>query len=302
MPDGGPAFSVVIPAHGCGASIARTVALVADQVVETGLGTGRSGEIVVVDDCSTDDTARQAEAALHACPVPGRVVRRTVRGGPNAARNAGVLASTGPVLVFIDGDDEPLPGWLDALLGAVDDDSVVGGSYLISNGRSAPALAPAASRRAFGFAYAVGGCMAVSRLLLDAVGGFDENITRGGSEVEFSIEAQLRHGATVVAVPEATVLHRVPGSMWGQARTHFSRERGHQYIERRLRRLREGGLELPARSTAPDAPATATASRRGKARAAGGWRLLAAEMGGRAVGRVVFGVAAWNRDADRRGR
>jgi glycosyltransferase involved in cell wall biosynthesis len=101
--------SVVIPARDAEAMIGRTVAAVMGQELDG------SFEVLVVDDGSTDATARIAREA------GARVVSATdARGGdaraagPADARNAGVAASSAPLIAFTDADCVPAPGWLRA--------------------------------------------------------------------------------------------------------------------------------------------------------------------------------------------
>jgi hypothetical protein len=61
-------------------------------------------EVVVVDDGSTDETA----AAVAAFGPPVRLLRLP-HGGAGAARNAGVEAARGPLVAFLDDDDEWFP-------------------------------------------------------------------------------------------------------------------------------------------------------------------------------------------------
>jgi GT2 family glycosyltransferase len=71
--------------------------------------TDRSFEVVVVDDGSDPPVP---ESMLDGLPHA-----RLVRGGgngPAAARNAGIQAARGPVVVLTDDDTEPAPSWLDA--------------------------------------------------------------------------------------------------------------------------------------------------------------------------------------------
>ncbi len=117
----GPRLSVVIPVHNGGRDLPRCLRGLRDSV---GVG---PFEIVVVDDGSTDDSARVAES------FGARVVRRE-RAGPAAARNAGAIAAGGELIFFLDADvavhPETLaravarfdadPG-LDALFGSYDD-------------------------------------------------------------------------------------------------------------------------------------------------------------------------------------
>lgn len=82
-------------------------------------------EIIVADDGSADDTA--AVAARHGAD---RVLRCPHR-GPAAARNAGIAAASGDVILFTDADCEPAPDWLAEMLRPLEDGRVSGvkGSY-----------------------------------------------------------------------------------------------------------------------------------------------------------------------------
>jgi mycofactocin glycosyltransferase len=77
-----------------------------------GQAPARMPRVVVVDDCSRDPAAitRVASAA------GARVLRRSVNGGPGAARNTGLAVADTPLVAFLDSDCVPAPGWLDALL------------------------------------------------------------------------------------------------------------------------------------------------------------------------------------------
>jgi mycofactocin system glycosyltransferase len=73
--------------------------------------------VVVVDDGSADPAAVAAVAAAHGADL----LRREVSRGPAAARNTGLRAATTPVVVFLDSDCVPRPGWLAPLLGHLAD-------------------------------------------------------------------------------------------------------------------------------------------------------------------------------------
>src|SRR5579883_2718722 len=88
-----PLVSVVIPTYNYGHFLGRALASVFAQ-------TYAPIECIVVDDGSTDDTP--AVLAQYGDRV--RVIKRQ-RGGPAAARNAGVEAAKGEFVAFLDADD-----------------------------------------------------------------------------------------------------------------------------------------------------------------------------------------------------
>ena len=93
--NGAPAISVVMAAYNGGALVEATIASVLAQ-------TFGDFELVVVDDCSTDDTL----ARLRAVPDPRvRVIENAVNGGPVVARNAAFAAARGRFIVGLDQDD-----------------------------------------------------------------------------------------------------------------------------------------------------------------------------------------------------
>jgi glycosyltransferase involved in cell wall biosynthesis len=119
--------SVIIPVRNEARTIGRLVRAVLDQARPTW-----SIEVVVVDDGSTDDTASVAQ--VHGARVLG-LGERPGGGNPAAARNRGALAATGEVLVFLDADCLPAPGWLSRLLERHESgDTVVGGALDLPEG------------------------------------------------------------------------------------------------------------------------------------------------------------------------
>ncbi|MEV6118395.1 glycosyltransferase family 2 protein [Streptomyces sp. NPDC052109] len=87
------------------------------EAVASALAQGDAvGEVVVVDDASTDDTPRVLEQLAVADPRV-RVVRRAGNsGGCGTPRNDGIAAARFPWLVFLDSDDVLAPKAVDALL------------------------------------------------------------------------------------------------------------------------------------------------------------------------------------------
>ena len=97
-----PSISVVIPAH----NSASTIATCLDSVLmQTYLPT----EILIVDDASQDDTVAAIENWRKATGHAVQCIRMEQNGGPAAARNAGLQASSGEWIAFLDADDAWLP-------------------------------------------------------------------------------------------------------------------------------------------------------------------------------------------------
>jgi glycosyltransferase involved in cell wall biosynthesis len=78
------------------------------------------GEVLVVDDCSTDDTAQVLQALAEQEPRLRLLPRTTNSGGCGTPRNDGVAAASFPYLLFLDSDDVLAPGAVDALLPLAD--------------------------------------------------------------------------------------------------------------------------------------------------------------------------------------
>jgi Glycosyl transferase family 2 len=96
-----PTASVIITTHNRPQMLPRAI--------ESAQAAGRDVEVVVVDDASTDETAR-----VSILRTPGiRYVRVERNQKVAGARNVGILASRGDYLTFLDDDDVRLGGSLD---------------------------------------------------------------------------------------------------------------------------------------------------------------------------------------------
>src|SRR5215470_14042061 len=94
-------IDVIIAAWNSSATIERALlSALAEPQVQT---------VIVIDDCSADDTANRAERVEEKCE--GRtIVKRLPRNvGPAAARNMGIDLATAPWIAILDADDFYLP-------------------------------------------------------------------------------------------------------------------------------------------------------------------------------------------------
>jgi len=110
--------SIVIPAYNRAELVRRALASVAAQRPRP------AAEVIVVDDCSTDETGQvAAELGAH-------VIRHDRNRGEAAARNSGVEAASYDWVALLDSDDEWLPGHLDTLWPLREGHVLVAGSAL----------------------------------------------------------------------------------------------------------------------------------------------------------------------------
>jgi glycosyltransferase involved in cell wall biosynthesis len=95
-----PKLSVIMPTFNRGAVMESTVGLFLACTTKV------DGEIIIIDDGSTDDTEeRLSRIGARASNV---ITERVPRGGPGAARNVGASLARGDVLVFVGDDVAPL--------------------------------------------------------------------------------------------------------------------------------------------------------------------------------------------------
>jgi glycosyltransferase involved in cell wall biosynthesis len=109
-----PKLSVVIPAHNESSRIVRTLGRIRDYLVSRGW----SGEIVVVDDGSSDDTVELVRG-FDAGPLAVRIERLAGHQGKGFAVRAGMLSGAGELLLLCDADLSTPIDQVEKLLAAV---------------------------------------------------------------------------------------------------------------------------------------------------------------------------------------
>ena len=201
-------ISVVVPVHnGMPWLEDQLVALVAQQCPEP-------WEVVIADNGSTDRSAAFARDWADDHENFRLVDASTVEGAP-AARNAGVQAAAGELLVFCDADDVVQPGWLASFAKALDEVDVVAGvfDFWSLNGLRTSPDQPA-SMRQLGFLPAgLGANLAVRRQAFEAVGGFAEELLVG-EDIDLCWRLQLAGYRFVIDFDAGWPSVSVPSSGW----------------------------------------------------------------------------------------
>jgi len=106
-----PSASIIVPTFNRVRDLQRVVRAVSDQVSAL----SSQAEIVVVDDGSSDGTRHWLDESAFDFQM---TVLHQGNAGPARARNRGVEASNGEVVLFLGDDTVPQPGWLDEHLEA----------------------------------------------------------------------------------------------------------------------------------------------------------------------------------------
>ena len=212
-----PTVSVIVPAYN---HIEHTLTCLRAIAV---CGAERPFEVIVVDDCSADDSERILPqiGGLH-------YLRNAQNLGFIGACNAGATAARGEWLVFLNNDTAVQPGWLDALIDTFEaqaDVGLVGAKLVYPDGRLQEAGGivfadgsgwnygrfedPADPR--FNFVrevdYCSGAAIALRATLFGELGGFDTHYAPAYYEdTDLAMQVRAR-GLRVLYQPRSVVVH-----------------------------------------------------------------------------------------------
>ena len=211
-----PAIVVVIVTHQSADALPATLGALAPQL-------GDGDEVVVVDNASTDGSARLARELLPAATVIETGANLGFAGGCNA----GVKASRAPLVMLLNPDCEVQPGCLDALRACAAERpdwgawqalvALPGGEVVNTAGnvvhylgfgwaggldRPVASIVPEPAEVGF----ASGAAMIVRREAWEAAGGFDERYFMYGEDLDLSLRLRLA-GWGLGVVPAARVEH-----------------------------------------------------------------------------------------------
>ncbi len=169
-------FSLIIPAWNESAFIAQTLKTVTALLADVERHSGHCGELIVVDNNSTDDTAEIASS--FGATVVFEPVNQIAR-----ARNRGAEAASGDFLIFMDADTTCSENLLDHVLARLATGSVVGGGSIIAPDKPITDAAMRGIRFWNGIsrtANLAAGCFVFCRRdAFDAIGGFSNKVYAG---------------------------------------------------------------------------------------------------------------------------
>lgn len=178
-------------------------------------------EVVVADNGSVDATPAIIERFAETMPQM-RAVDASGRRGPSYARNVGVGAAHGDLLLFCDADDVVAPDWVEAFVAASCSGELLAGVGVVSrdpeadNTESDDPTPPPSNFRFLPWGRSSN--LALQRVAFDKIGGFDEDRLRG-EDADLCWRVQLA-GFGFRFVPEAFVAYRD----WGTPREVWARQ------------------------------------------------------------------------------
>jgi glycosyltransferase involved in cell wall biosynthesis len=220
-------FSVIVPAYNAAATLPALLASVSLQAF-------KDFELILVDDCSRDGTARIAEF------YPCRLLRMRRNRGPARCRNEGARSALGEILVFTDSDCEVAPDWLERMdqhfrnqnVGAIMGKLVLKPSTFLGDSISAlgfPAGGSVGFERIWkvdkkGLTDSLSSCnCAVRQSLFWEVGGFDESFPYAGGEDALFAYYLRKTGCRIQFCPDVIVHHGARDSLRSFLRWQFRR-------------------------------------------------------------------------------
>lgn len=215
--EGLPTVSVIIPV----CNQLRFTLNCIESIVQ--IGALVTFEVLVINDCSTDETATTLEQ------LDGiRVVNKPSNSGFVSSCNEGATAARGEFLVFLNNDTHVLPGWMDELLSTLKQDpsrAIAGAQALDPSGALQEAGAivfrdgSAAnygrggdpSRPEYSYLrnvdYCSGACIMIAKELFARFGGFDTRYAPAyGEDVDLAFTARDQ-GYAVVYQPFSKIVH-----------------------------------------------------------------------------------------------
>lgn len=225
-------YSVIIPAYNAEGTLDCCLKALMQQSMS-----GRSYEIIVVDDGSIDHTARVAAAypAVRYFYQPNQ--------GPAAARNRGAEAAVGDIILFTDADCIPDPEWMREMVSPFEQSNVaaVKGAYKTRQREWAARFAQLEFEDRFD--------LLASQPYIDMVDTYSAAFRKdifhraGGFDVQFPVanneDTDLSYrlaaaGHLMVFNPKAFVYHRHPDVFMTYFRTKFWRGYWRMVVYRRF--------------------------------------------------------------------
>lgn len=217
-------LSVIIPAYQAEKYIAQAVDSVRRQTWSGEM------EIIVVDDGSTDNTARAAQ-------VLGAKLLQKAQGGAASARNAGLRVATGELILLLDADDLLTDDALNAMYGVLADG--VDAVFAMAEDFISPELTEAQKAelksRSAPYGGVLPGCSLIRRQVFDTVGLFDDTM-KSGETVAWQLKLRDA-GIQTAQIPTVTLKRRLHLTNTGRVQQKQEMANYAALLRKRMKRI-----------------------------------------------------------------
>jgi glycosyltransferase involved in cell wall biosynthesis len=207
---------VIVPARNAAGKVGRLIAAMEGQTASRELF-----ELVIVDDCSSDETA----AAVRASGVT-TLIELPARGGAYVARNRGIEGARGEILAFTDADCQPAPDWIECGLRSLQSSGadLIAGRFDVPLGER-PSIAELVDFASFydqedfvSRGVAATGNLWIRRNVISDIGGFDESLMSGG---DMDLTGRAVGAGYRLEYDGAVVVTHAPESYWHLAKKGY---------------------------------------------------------------------------------
>jgi len=233
-------ISIIIPAYNAEKDIPDLIRSLEKQTVDP-------LEMILVDDCSTDNTRMLASEFF-------KVVSTRKNSGPGAARNLGMKVAQGEYFGFLDADCRPAPDWVEQVERrlARDDVDVLTGGFIVKSstvmGQAIAALGwPCGGALGFEKMWRVlpdntveklgsGNCV-IRRSIMEKMGGFDESFSYCFEDAHLAYRLG-RAGIKIKYFRAMDVGHTPRESVRSFIRWHYNRGKGINLFKQKVGKLK----------------------------------------------------------------
>jgi len=213
-----PLVSVIIPAYNAQDVIAECLESVLKQDYS-------NFEIIIIDDCSLDNTFEFATAKYPSA----RIIKTKKNTGFAASANLGIKNSDGEIVILLNMDTIVMAGWIKSMVRRLIEDRDIGlvgskilypdgkiiqhaGGTLRKNGLSVHIGRGEQDKGQFNFEqeadYVCGASLGFRKSLISEIGLLDEGYNPLYYEdTDFALRAR-KHGKKIVYIPDSVIIHR----------------------------------------------------------------------------------------------
>jgi len=205
-------ISVIIPSYNAESTISRCI----ESILKTGY---TPIEIIIVDDCSTDETSEIVDHLVKKYPETLKQISHEKNSGPATARNTGANIAKGELLFFLDSDTEMLPDCLDRFENGMETADAIIGIYDIEplNKGAVPLYKSLINFYLFNYSgmieYEVfdSSKAGIRRTIFEEIGGFNKNLTWKMDFENEELGYRIHENYKMILNPKIKVKHVFPG-------------------------------------------------------------------------------------------